>query len=425
MFKGRIISFKNNFMKKQISKRIQKDEMVIAITAKSYGFRHKGRELIYEGFKNDLKEIEGVGKIPKIISKDGTFSGGKNLLDTISTKFGDDGYVVRISNKQKESSLRKVSKKIYITLLVKDIKRLKKDIWDESSSVKNDLANKLLARNFPKYFSSTTFLYKAGTIERVVPEDCNIALNLGDKDRIRKLYSKAIVQGLASKNVTSKGIAQEKAIFQLSILEAYADDLERRIKKSVLTKIKDESGWQKYIKEHITNLKEEYLQKIEKLNIGTINRNSIPDFFLLTQDNFLDVLEIKTPNTSLVSYDKNHDNYYLSTEVSKAIAQAEKYIEQVSRKSEEIENCLSRTFKMPFGVVRPGALVLVGSEDNLLKQISPEKAKSDFRRLRGSLKDIKIITYTELLSGLRNRIGVLKKLSQVKLYNKKLRKKKK
>ena len=80
---------------------------------------------------------------------------------------------------------------------------------------------------------------------------------------------------------------------------------------------------------------------------------------------------------------------------------------------------------MPFGVVRPGALVLVGSEDNLLKQISPEKAKSDFRRLRGSLKDIKIITYTELLSGLRNRIGVLKKLSQVKLYNKKLRKKKK
>jgi len=408
-------------MKKQVSKITQKDEIAIAITAKSYGFRHKGRELIYEGFKNDLKEIEGVGKIPKIISKDGAFSGGKNLLDILSAKFGDDGYVVKISNTQKESSLKRVSRKYIITLLVKDIKRLKKDIWDESSGVKNDLVNKLLARNFPKYFSSTIFLYKAGTIERVVPEDCNIALSLGDKDRVRKLYSRAIVQGLASKNVTSKDIAQEKAIFQLSTLEAYADDLERRIKKSVLTKNKDEAEWQSYIREHITNFKEEYLQKIEKLNVGTINRNSIPDFFLLTQDNFLDVLEIKTPNTLLVSYDKHHDNYYLSAEVSRAIAQAEKYIEQVSRKSEEIENYLSRTFKIPFGVVRPGALVLVGSEDNLLRQNNPEKAKSDFRRLRRSLKDIKIITYTELLLGLRNRIGVLKKLSRAMSYKKKTR----
>lgn len=184
------------------------------------------------------------------------------------------------------------------------------------------------------------------------------------------------------------------------------------IKRYLITK--DESDWQTYIKEHITNLKEEYIQKLEKLNIGGLDRNSIPDFLLLTQDNFLDVLEIKTPNTTLVSYDKAHDNYYLSTELSKSIAQAEKYIEQVSRKSFEIENYLSRTYKMPFGVVRPGALILIGDESNLLKQKDPDKAKADFRRLRGSLKEIKIVTYTELLSGLRNRIGILKKITKVK-----------
>jgi hypothetical protein len=410
-------------MKKEL-KNNRKDEITVAITAKSYGARHKGRTLVYEGFKNDLKEVEGVGKIPKILAKDGTFSGGKNLLDTISAKFGEDGYAVKISNKQKNPSFKKLNKKITLVLPVKEIKKLKKDIWDESASVKNDLANKLLAKNFPKHFSSTTFLYKAGTIERVVPEDCNVSLNLGDKERIRKLYSKAIVQGLASKNVSSKDIAQEKAIFQLSTLIAYADDLERRIKKSVSTKKKDESDWQVYIKEHITNLKEEYIQKLEKLNIGGIERNSIPDFLLLTQDNFIDVQEIKTPNTPLVSYDKHHDNYYFSTEVSKAIAQVEKYIEQVVRRSAEIENHLQRTFKMPFGVVRPGALILVGSEDSLQKQSNPEKAKTDFRRLRGSMKDVKIITYTELLSGLRNRIGVLKKLTKVKPPKKKIAKRK-
>ena len=411
-------------MKKKLIK-IPKDEIAVPITAKSYGSRHKGRELIYEGFKNELKDVEGVGKIPKIVSKDGTFSGGKNLLDTISAKFGDDGYIVKISNKQKDSSSKKILGKVNLTLPVKEIKKLKKDIWDESSSVKNDLANKLLAKNFPKHFSSTTFLYKAGTIERVVPEDCNISLNLGDKERIRKLYSKAIVQGLASKNVTSKDIAQEKAIFQLSTLVAYADDLERRIKKSTSTNKKDESDWQTYIKEHITNLKEEYIQKIEKLNIGGIDRNSIPDFLLLTQDNFIDVQEIKTPNTPLVSYDKNHDNYYLSAELSKAISQVEKYIEQVIKRSAEIENYLQKTFKMPFGVVRPGALILIGSENSLQKQADPEKAKADFRRLRGSLKDVKIITYTELLSGLRNRIGILKKLTRVKAVTKKKSKKNK
>ena len=200
-------------------RKITKDEISFHITAKSYGVRHKNREIIYEGFKNDLKEVEGVGKIPKIISKDGSFSGGKNLLDTLVSKFGDGGFVLRISNKQKTSSSLKKSKKIHLAIPVSDIKRLKKDIWDEGAGIKNDLANKMLAKNFPKYFSSTTFLYKAGTIERVVPEDCNIALNLGDKDRIRKLYSKAIVQGLSSKSVTSREIAEEKAIFNYQLLK--------------------------------------------------------------------------------------------------------------------------------------------------------------------------------------------------------------
>lgn len=411
----------NLIIKMTARKTPPKDEIIIAIKAKSYGAIHIGREVIYEGFRNDLKETDEGEKIPKILSKDGSFSGGKNLLDILSGKFGEDKFLLKISNIQKEAKLRKTKHLTHVILPVKDLKKLKQDIWNEGADIKNDLANKLLAKNFPKSFGTTTSLYKAGAIERVVPEDCNISLSLGDKDRIRKLYSKAIVHGLSTKSVSSKEIAQEKAIFLLSTLEAYADDLEKRIKKSVSKKTKDEADWQSYIKEHITNLKEEYIQKIEKLNIGGIDRNSIPDFILLTQDNFLDVLEIKTPNTPLVTYDKQHDNYYFSGDVSKSIAQAEKYIEQVSRRSAEIENHLSKTFKMPFGVVRPGALVLIGSESGLAKQKNPDKAHTDFRRLRGSLKDVKIITYTELLSGLRNRIGVLKKFA--KSFNKPARKK--
>ena len=393
----------------------------VPISSKMYGAKHIGRIIRYENFikENELKEVEGFGKMPKMINKDGAFSGGKNLLDILVARFGTEGFVLTISNKQKEASILKVGKQHLLTLPSADIKRLKDDIWNETADVKNELAVKILSRNFPDHFTSSSYLYKAGTIERLIPEDCNVSLNLGDKDRIRKLYSKAIVQGLASKNVTSDEIAHEKAIFELSTLEAYADDLERRIKKSVASSKKDEGDWQVYIKEHITNLKEEYLDKVEKLNVGVVDRSSFPDFLLLTQDNFLDVLEIKTPNAPLVTYDSKHDNYYLSPDISKAIAQAEKYIEQVSRKSLEIEAYLSKTYKMPFGVVRPGALILIGAEKGLLDQQFPDQARADFRRLRGSFKEIKIITYTELLSGLRNRIGVLKRITKKSAAKKK------
>lgn len=383
----------------------------VPVTNKNYGSKHRGRVVRYEGFTktSDLKEVEDFGRMPKIINKDGSFNGGKNLLDVLVARFGTEGFQLTISNTDDEAKIKKSGKKYHLTLPVGDIKRLKKDIWEDTADVKNELALKVLSRNFPKFFTSTSYLYKAGTLERIIPEDCNISLNLGDKERIRKLYAKAIVQGLSTQNVSSQELAQEKAIFQLSTLETYADDLEKKIKKSVEKPTKDEGVWQTYIKEHITNLREEYLNKVEKLNVGVVERGSFPDFLLLTQDNFLDVLEIKTPNTPLVVYDSKHDNYFLSSDVSKAVAQAEKYIEQVSRKSLEIETYLSRTYRMPFGVVRPGALILIGSEDGLLKQKNPDQAKADFRRLRGSFKEVKIITYTELLSGLRNRIGVLKK----------------
>src|SRR5690606_30934437 len=187
----------------------------------------------------------------------------------------------------------------------------------------------------------------------------------------------------------------------------YADALEKKI-----STVKNEGDWQEYIREHILNLKEEYIAKEEKVNVS-IGRTSLPDFLLINQDMFLDVLEIKTPMTSLVSYDSSHQNYYLSPELMKAVSQTEKYIDQVSAYSLELEKYLSKSLKFPFGVVRPGGLIIIGSEKVLENQKDPVKAKEDFRRLRGSFKNVKIITYTELLMGLRNRITILKQMQKV------------
>ncbi len=402
-------------MKKDAKNQKTKDEVVVKITKKGYGLKHMGRDVTYEGFKDTLKEVEGVGKMPKFVVKDGSFVVGKNILDSLLFVFGKDKFTLKISKTAKESSVVKSKGISNITLTFIDLKKLQDQCLTETADIKNDVVVKLFSKLFPKHYKETTSsFYRAGSLERWIPADGNVALSIGDKERIRKLYSKAIVGGLSTAGGSSVEIAKEKAVFQLSTLEAYADALEKRIKKSSTSTKKDEADWQKYIKEHITNIKEEYIQKFEKLNIGGIDRASFPDFLLLTQDNFIDVLEIKTPNTPLVSYDSNHQNYYLSTEVSKAVAQAEKYIEQVSKKSLEVENYLMKTLKMPLGIVRPQGLVLVGSDANLSKQTNPDKARQDFRRLRGAYKDIKIVTYSELLSGLRNRIGVLKKLTKIK-----------
>lgn len=402
-------------MKKDAKKQKPKDEIVVKITKKGYGLKHMGRDITYEGFKDNLKEVEGVGPMPKFVVKDGSFVVGKNILDSLLFVFGKDKFTLKISKTAKESSVLKIKGKANVTLTFADLKKIQEQCLTETADIKNDVVVKQFSKIFPKHYKETTSsFYRAGSLERWIPADGNVALSIGDKERIRKLYSKAIVGGLSTSGGSSEEIAKEKAVFQLSTLEAYADALEKRIKKSTTSTKKDEADWQKYIKEHITNIKEEYIQKFEKLNIGGVDRASFPDFLLLTQDNFIDVLEIKTPNTPLVSYDPNHQNYYLSTEVSKAVAQAEKYIEQVAKKSLEVENYLMKTLKMPLGIVRPQGLVLVGSDASLAKQASPDKARQDFRRLRGAYKDIKIITYTELLVGLRNRIAVLKRLVRPK-----------
>ena len=390
-----------------------KDLIIVKITKKGYGRKHIGREVAYEGFKDNLKEDEVLGKIPKLVVKDGSFNLGKNILDSLSSVFGEEKFDLKVSKIAKISSISKTKGHAKVILTFKDLDRIKQESINETADIKNEVIVKNFSKIFPNHYTETTKgFYRAGSLERWIPEDGNISLSIGDKDRVRKLYSKAIVQGLTATGVTSKEIAEEKAVFQLSTLESYADALEKRIKKSVCSTTKDEGEWQKYIKEHITNLKEEYIQKFEKLNIGSVERNSIPDFLLLTQDNFLDVLEIKTPQAPLVSYDKSHDNYYFSKEVVMALAQAEKYIEQISKKSFEIENYLAKILKIPLGIVRPGAIILIGTEQSLNNQSDPVKAKADFRRLRSAFKDTKIITYTELLMGLRNRIAILKKLKK-------------
>lgn len=381
----------------------------VPITKKTYGRNLQGLVVAWEGY--DEKVDEKGNKLPKPVDNMGSFQMGKNILESMQKTL--KSFSLKIS-KIKQSAIRKVGKEFQVVLSDSDYSKMKQHVLEENADIKNDIIRKKFAELFPRYYkTSASSLYRAGTLERIIPESGLVSLSVGDKARVRTLYSSAILSGLTKKGVSSLDIAREKAIFDISTLEAYADSLEKKIGS-----VKTESDWQDYIREHILNLKEEYIAKEEKVNIS-IGRTSFPDFLLINQDMFLDVLEIKTPATPLVSYDNNHQNYYMSSELMKAIAQTEKYIDQVSSASLELERYLSKSLRFPFGVVRPGGLIIVGSEKGFEGQKDPAKAKEDFRRLRGTFKNVRIITYTELLMGLRNRITILKQLQAGKAGKKK------
>ncbi len=387
----------------------------VPITKKTYGRNLQGLVVTWEGY--DEKTDEKGNKLPKPVDSMGSFQMGKNILESLQKNLPK--FSLRIS-KVKTSGIRKNGKEWQVVLSDTDYSKMKQHVLEENADIKNETIRKKFAELYPKHYKlSSASLYRAGTLERIIPESGLVSLSVGDKTRVRTLYSSAILSGLSKKGVSSIDIAKEKAIFDISTLEAYADSLEKKIGS-----VKSESEWQDYIREHILNLKEEYIAKEEKMNIS-IGRTSFPDFLLINQDMFLDVLEIKTPMAPLVSYDKNHQNYYLSSELMKAIAQTEKYIDQVSSASLELERYLSKSLRFPFGVVRPGGLIIVGSEKGFEGQKDPAKAKEDFRRLRGTFKNIRIITYTELLMGLRNRITILKQLQGGKKPSKKTAKPKK
>ena len=374
----------------------------VTIIKKGYGLKLKGITVFWEGY--DVKMDDLGNSLPKPVDSAGAFQMGKNILESLLRTFNQFSLTM---SKTRKSGVRKAGKKWQVVLSDKDYSKMKQLVLEETADVKNDIIRKEFAGLFPKHYkANSTTLYRAGMIERIIPESGLVSLSIGDKVCVRKLYSQAILSDLSKKGSKSTDIAREKAIIDISTIEAYADALEKKI-----SKIKSESDWQEYIREHITNLKEEYIAKEEKINVS-IGRTSLPDFLLINQDMFLDVLEIKTPMTSLVSFDSNHQNYYLSTELMKAVAQTEKYIDQVSAYSLELEKYLSKTLRFPFGVVRPGGLIIVGSEKVFENQKDPAKAKEDFRRLRGSFKNIRIITYTELLMGLRNRITILKQMQK-------------
>lgn len=183
----------------------------------------------------------------------------------------------------------------------------------------------------------------------------------------------------------------------LKVSECNLENILKEFEKHLANNPKEQT-WQTFFEKNIFIFDSRYTNFISKQSIKP-GRRSEPDFLVYDIYGYIDIYEIKKSNVTLLQYDKSHDNYYWSPDVSKALSQLENYIFDCSQNRLSIESSLKEEKGLDLKIIRPKGVLVIGSRSNLENNDRMEK---DFEVLRSSLKNIEIVLYDEMYDRLKN-----------------------
>jgi antiviral defense system Shedu protein SduA len=339
------------------------------------------------------EKIYYIGARPKVLRADGAFSSGKTILENLAFAFKRFELILT----QGKSRLVRKGNLTQVYFSTADLKDINKQLFARRKDVTQSAVGAKLSELFPKYFPQGTRLFNytdgmlAGVLTNSFPPT---RMSPPDRKALAEYIPGFIASGVAKSSVSSK----PTAVAELDVLQPLAKDLERRIKND-----KSERTWQDYLKQNITVIQQGYIALISKANIGVLGTR-FPDFLLVTYDEYLDILEIKTPATEMLSEDADHKNYYWNREISKAIAQIENYIQAVEEIGPTIRTKAQDLYGIDLRVIKPRGIIFAGNSS----QFKADKLiQDDFRLLNQGLKNVTVVTYDELLTRLQNYIHAL------------------
>ena len=159
----------------------------------------------------------------------------------------------------------------------------------------------------------------------------------------------------------------------------------------------NEHKWGAFLRRNLFLVESRYIHIIEQLNVVLGGTRKV-DFGLVDTAGFLDLFEIKVPHTKLLAARPDRGNYYWNGDAVKALVQAEKYLYNADGRRDSLAKDITREKKIDVKVVRPRAVVIMGTN----AQLDSLEKEEDFRVLRQSLKNIEVILYDELLERLKN-----------------------
>jgi hypothetical protein len=353
----------------------------VIVTNRSYGSALKGAKIYFEGKK------------PNALKEDGRITFGKHILQIIRAKFGERArwIITTVTD-----SVDKEYGVVRVRTSLKLLNRMNKENWDRSRDIKNDIVQRFFSSAFPSQFTANaTTTYVPNTLATLISLKMVPRLSMGDKEALNAF----IPEYVASEAIGT--VQKLQATAQIETLRALADNLQSEMARS-----HPESWWQAYIKSNILLMQQGYIKALDKLNVA-IGNTKFPDFCLVTHDNYLDILEIKKPDTALLRIDAGRGNYYWDVEMSKAIIQTENYIEQVGVQSANLRSYLLDREQLDIKAVRPRGIILAGDARAFMEA----KQRDDFRLLSQGIKAITVLTYDELFMRLKNYIVVLEKFA--------------
>lgn len=158
-----------------------------------------------------------------------------------------------------------------------------------------------------------------------------------------------------------------------------------------------EQRWQKWLKQNDWVLGSEFVRILDEREIDTAN---ITDYLMQAYDGFLDIIEIKRPESSLRFWTEmqDHGNYVPSSDLTKAITQATKYIYEVEREANSVK-FLERVSNVK--TIKPRCILIFGRSNDW-----NDEQKEAYRILNSSYHNLTIMTYDYVLSRAKRILGI-------------------
>jgi len=253
------------------------------VTNKGYGNLLKGTKIYWEGTR------------PRSLKPDGSIGFGKNILELLTKTFGKFHWIITPTT----DDIVKTYGIYRVRTSLKTLQRMQNQFIDRNRDIKLDILQHTFSLIYPGQFSfKVSSNYKSGQIANILKDTIIDKLSSEDKDELNKFIPEYISrESLGTVNIL-------KATAQIKTLKEIANEMTQELSNS-----RSESWWQSYIHKNILIIQQGYLQAIEKMNIA-VGNTKFPDYSLVTFDGFLDILEIKKPQTILLKEDSSRGNFY-------------------------------------------------------------------------------------------------------------------
>ena len=263
-----------------------------------------------------------------------------------------------------------------------------------------NLKNKKKKEHFEKYLSESDTdqlgqLFFEMLRKKVFPKKYRTRL---DDYFVRDSLKKIIKLGREILNLKSKSLISSDAKEVIRILEGMTG---KKIGQF-------ENLWQTFFEEYLLYLFFSYKKISPKIELKNIedNQKKHPDFIGVNHYDGVDVIEIKTHLEHILVRDKSHDNFAFSSAMSRAIIQTINYMDAIANdkfQKREHKKELWKSLNVRENLSRPRGIIIISSKDRVCwkydKLAKEEKAKvdRDFTKLRNSIHNIQIFTFSEIL----------------------------